>query len=87
FSIIRARSPLLCAWNALGTMLFYHWHVANSPPPTFADALWQNSLVLPMQSSDAAPMSAAAIETGFVAATERMGLARNLLPPYKLPIE
>ncbi|KAJ2563730.1 hypothetical protein GGH12_002426 [Coemansia sp. RSA 1822] len=87
FSIIRARNPLHCPWNALGAMLFYHWHIGNSPPPTFADATWQSSLVLPMQSSDAAPISAAAMETGFVALAERIGLAQMLLPQHKLPIE
>ncbi|KAJ2537174.1 hypothetical protein IWW43_000253 [Coemansia sp. RSA 1935] len=87
FSIIRARNPLHCPWNALGAMLFYHWHIGNSPPPTFADATWQSSLVLPMQSSDAAPMSAAAMETGFVAVAERIRLARELLPQHKLPVE
>ncbi|KAJ2661755.1 hypothetical protein IW148_003264 [Coemansia sp. RSA 1199] len=87
FSIIRARNPLHCPWNALGAMLFYHWHIGNSPPPTFADATWQSSLVLPMQSSDAAPVSAAAMETGFVTLAERIGLAQMLLPQHKLPIE
>ncbi|KAJ2327802.1 hypothetical protein IWW51_001544 [Coemansia sp. RSA 2702] len=87
FSVIRARNPLQCLWNALGTMLFYHWHVANSPPPTFADTAWQNSLVLPMQSSDAAMLSAAAMETGHISPSERLGLVRDLLPSHKLPVE
>ncbi|KAJ1866163.1 hypothetical protein LPJ78_002080 [Coemansia sp. RSA 989] len=88
FSIIRARNPLLCPWNALGTMLFYHWHISNSPPPTFADNAWQNSLVLPMQSSDAMEFpQAASGPGGFISPQMRASLVRDLLPLHKLPVE
>ncbi|KAJ2851382.1 hypothetical protein IWW36_001149 [Coemansia brasiliensis] len=88
FSIIRARNPLLCPWNALGTMLFYHWHISNSPPPTFADNAWQNSLVLPMQSSDAVEFPPTASGAGgFISPQMRTSLVRDLLPLHKLPVE
>ncbi|PIA13406.1 hypothetical protein COEREDRAFT_83519 [Coemansia reversa NRRL 1564] len=101
FSIIRARSPLCCPWNAVGVMLFHHWHVANLQPPTFADGSWQSTPLLPIHARDTAALTSAAAGSGgpkdliFSAATEverlpfeeQLGLVRDLLPSYKLPLE
>ncbi|KAJ2217913.1 hypothetical protein EV179_000057 [Coemansia sp. RSA 487] len=101
FSIIRSRNPLFCAWNALATLLFYRWHIAEQPEPTFANASWQNMLVIPsapnspdMSTSpgldarrNSTGLPAVAIESGRVSADERLDLVRDLLPPEMLPIE
>ncbi|KAI8326510.1 hypothetical protein GQ54DRAFT_330121 [Martensiomyces pterosporus] len=98
FSVIRSRNPLLCSWNALAAVLFYRWHVAGSPPPTFADTSWHSTLVISGRSSDSASpltsgsrrgsgLSDAAMESGYVSVFERLNLVRDLLPDERLPME
>ncbi|KAJ2082889.1 hypothetical protein H4R24_001219 [Coemansia sp. RSA 988] len=87
FSIIRARSPLCCPWNAVSFMLFHHWHVANLQPPTFADSSWQSTPVIPVLAKDTAAPTSAAAEGERLSAREQLELVQDLLPPYKLPLE
>ncbi|KAJ2050342.1 hypothetical protein GGI08_005518, partial [Coemansia sp. S2] len=100
FSIIRSRSPLLCSWNALAVALFYRWHIAGAPPPTFANSQWQSTLAVPANlngykspsmASDGEQqdgrMAIAAIESRLISATERLSLVRELLPRDRLPVE
>ncbi|KAJ2233447.1 hypothetical protein IWW45_004174 [Coemansia sp. RSA 485] len=99
FSIIRSRSPLTCAWNALSMLLFHRWHVAESLPPTFANSAWQNTLVIPAFSKGSIPslagnsgiadgaLSEMAAESGQVSISERLGLVRDLLSEDKMPVQ
>ncbi|KAJ2902544.1 hypothetical protein GGI21_004541, partial [Coemansia aciculifera] len=97
FSIIRSRNPLLCSWNALAVALFYRWHVAGFLPPTFANPLWKDTLVVPVDHSrsssslsvalDGGQKNASIVESRLVSATERLSLVRELLPSDRLPME
>ncbi|KAJ2613177.1 hypothetical protein H4S08_002354 [Coemansia sp. RSA 1365] len=85
----------------VGVMLFHHWHVANLQPPTFADGSWQSTPVLPVHVRDAAALTSATASPGrpmdLISSAdteverfpfgEQLGLVRNLLPTYKLPLE
>ncbi|KAJ1966253.1 hypothetical protein GGI12_000215 [Dipsacomyces acuminosporus] len=93
FSVVRSRNPLLCSWNALATMLFYRWHAAGSPPPTFADTSWHSIMVIPRypdQRRGSSPLrsgDSGAAESGLLSVFERLNLVRDLLPGEKLPME
>ncbi|KAJ2391103.1 hypothetical protein GGI05_003039, partial [Coemansia sp. RSA 2603] len=100
FSIIRSRSPLTCSWNALAMLLFHRWHVAESPPPTFASQSWQSTLVIPAfpkglmspptvgsSGSMEGGLSSEAAETGQISIAERLGLVRDLLPEGRMPVK
>ncbi|KAJ1724163.1 hypothetical protein LPJ53_001560 [Coemansia erecta] len=100
FSIIRSRSPLTCSWNALAMLLFHRWHVAGSPPPTFASQSWQTTLVIPAfpkglmspptvgsSGSMEGGLSSEAAETGKISIAERLGLVRDLLAEERMPVK
>ncbi|KAJ2785782.1 hypothetical protein H4R18_000328 [Coemansia javaensis] len=86
FSIIRARNPLTCSWNAVASVLFHRWHIANTPPPPLDNGTWQAIPMLPVRVNAAAPPPDHA---GAAAAmlSERQDLVRDLLPQHRLPTE
>ncbi|KAJ1947062.1 hypothetical protein EC988_005460, partial [Linderina pennispora] len=98
FSVIRARNPLICAWNALAALLFHRWHIAGSPPPTFADSMWHGTLVIAPRSRTPSPssdrrnsvLSDVTMEpsvAGFATIGERLDFVHSLLPDERLPME
>ncbi|KAJ2763727.1 hypothetical protein IWQ56_004749, partial [Coemansia nantahalensis] len=83
---MRARNPLSCAWNALASILFHRWHVANAPLPSFADSTWQRDPVLLMESGSAS-LPSDSTSPGASLLAEGRHLAGSLLPPHQLPME
>ncbi|KAJ2715642.1 hypothetical protein H4R19_001092, partial [Coemansia spiralis] len=86
FSVIRARNPLSCAWNALASILFYRWHVVNAPLPSFADGTWQYDPMLLVDLGGASLLPDMA-DSGASPFAERQHLVRSLLPQHRLPVE